>query len=689
MLREIPSDHLRPDLGRRALEKWARSRRAAERRGDADRHLRHHRHPATVSDSSAKADGTLRLARWRRFGSTAFKADAPGLLELLGWDPTGAFLHVRSGGSLWVERWDVRTGERLPPTDLREGVDLAPGAACPFATTYDGDGVNTVVAELWNLRVGARVATLEGTGAFGPFAAPADGRFVVTGFPYVRVRALPGGEIVCSMEGQVPIAVSPDGSLLASRGSDRDYRSLRVARPNGTIVTVLEFARFDRPSALAFGPDGYRLVIGFCDGWVVCRDLAAQSHLWSARPFADPDDLPYDVRRFVFDDDPAPQPVFTVAAAPDGAGFFALDAGHRLCAISAEGEVRWRSSLRRGEPGPTAVVTAHWPLLPSPDGARLAVLVGGHLPRVFDAATGAELTPVEGHRGGVTALAFSPDGALLASGGDDGDVRVYDLAHDDTAWVLEADADGANGAEFTRDGRALRTTGRDGHVRRWSLATGSEEAYWKAGDSAVDAVGARDDARLLVVSAGRVELWSDETDTRVRWTRPIRRASRIEVAFSDGEELVLLASFGGPEDEEWEIATLDASTGRRRGARRVTPGRLIGLRPTDDGPLSISVAGERLAAREEFGARRELMAREASGEFWVVGASADGRLLALSDGGDVELWSLAPTARCVERVRAVEPFDRVTRLALSPDGALVAVGTACGVVTVYAREAVA
>lgn len=61
----------------------------------------------------------------------------------------------------------------------------------------------------------------------------------------------------------------------------------------------------------------------------------------------------------------------------------------------------------------------------SPDGHWVALGCKDGVVRLLAAATGAEVLALKGHKGPVTAVAFSRDGRLLASGGDDGTIHVW------------------------------------------------------------------------------------------------------------------------------------------------------------------------------------------------------------------------------------------------------------------------
>ena len=64
----------------------------------------------------------------------------------------------------------------------------------------------------------------------------------------------------------------------------------------------------------------------------------------------------------------------------------------------------------------------------SPDGTRVVTASDDGTARIWDAASGEELTPLRGHSGWVVSAAFSPDGTRVVTASYDGTARIWDAA---------------------------------------------------------------------------------------------------------------------------------------------------------------------------------------------------------------------------------------------------------------------
>ena len=101
----------------------------------------------------------------------------------------------------------------------------------------------------------------------------------------------------------------------------------------------------------------------------------------------------------------------------------------------------------------------------SPDGQRLAAVVGDGSVHLWDVRSGRPHLALRGHAGPVTSLAFSPDGARLVSGSTDGTVKVWDAALGQEILTLRGHTAPVRSVAF--DGRRIISAGEDQTLRIW------------------------------------------------------------------------------------------------------------------------------------------------------------------------------------------------------------------------------
>ncbi len=623
-------------------------------------------------------EAPYRIELRRVFGSPAFKHGRS--LSLLAWSPDEASLllldHDQRGR---LHRWDARLGRSVETTEVsprpaKEGHRLGASGAVVRAATRDR--VDPAAIELWDLARPGFLGVLTADGVARRLEVSWDGRVVVVARGDGRsvARALPGGERLVEASGW-PLAVSPDGSAFVTTGS-RGARQMEVWSTRGApVVTLGPPLAFGVDRAL-FSGDGRTVLLWDIDGSVRCYEPGSADPLWTARPHR--------------------SEIIALARSPDGATYFTLCKDQRLCAITARGELRW------------AVALAPWrdhrcaaQIVPSPSGSLVAVNETDRTLRVFDAATGAERSVIDGHLGKVRCVAVSPDGRLVASGGDDCHVRVNDVAAGDTLWVLEAANvaewywAGVWSVEFLRDRHSLITCAAGGGVRRWGLARGFEEGAFASGLYPSATRSAPDGSSVLALFFyGGLQRWSEGAGGP-DWTLP--RVLRSDRPYDMPDVDVCRGAAYGP-DASWVVAvrgpspsrveTLDALTGERIGEPAVLRGRFVELAETDAGPVSVAADGDELVLTEEWGERRERVVREPTEQLRHARLSADRRWLVVASRQHVSAWDLArPTARLAGRIDLAPLDDALTALALSLDGAVVAIGTRRGCVLTFALDA--
>src|SRR5438105_15010218 len=79
-----------------------------------------------------------------------------------------------------------------------------------------------------------------------------------------------------------------------------------------------------------------------------------------------------------------------------------------------------------------------------------------------------------GHVDEVRAVAFSPDNKILASGSVDNTVRLWDVATGIELSTLPGHVGGVYSVGFSPDGSILATAGADQAIRLWDVGSGKE-----------------------------------------------------------------------------------------------------------------------------------------------------------------------------------------------------------------------
>ncbi len=371
------------------------------------------------------------------------------------------------------------------------------GGVAAIAFSPDGTTLATAsydhTVRLWEVATGAQIATLTGhsdwvtTVAFSP-----DGTTLATASDDTTVRLwqVATGAQIATLTGHdrlaAAVAFSPDGTTLATASYDTTVRLWRVA--TGRRVATLT-GHDDCVCALAFSPDGTTLATASDDTtvrlWKIAtrRLVATLGHDFSAA---------------------------AVAYSPDGTTLAtASDTTARLWLITPSRRIRRLAILDHDE-GVGGVAF-------SPDGATLATAGDDARGRLWNAATGQQLTSLSGHNRKVTAVTFSPDGTTLASASDDRTVRLWQMATGQQVATPTGHDDRVTAVVFSPDGTTLASASDDRTVRLWDAATGQQLTSLSGHSRRVTAVtfSPGGDTMITGNANGTVRLWEASAEAHL------------------------------------------------------------------------------------------------------------------------------------------------------------------------------
>jgi len=445
------------------------------------------------------------------------------------------------------------------------------------------------------------------------------------------------------------VAVAPDGSWLASGGSDGTLRIWDVA--TGRERVPLAAAR--DVTAVAVAPDGSWLVSGGSDGTVRIWDVATSRE------------------RATLTDQAGR--VTAVAVAPDSA-WLAVGGGDGTVRIWDVATSREQATLA-GHVGPVMALAV------APDGSWLASGGRDRKVRIWDLSNGQERAALAGHIGRVTALAVAPDGSWLASGGEDGTVRIWNMATGQQRAALTGHANWVEAVAVAPDGSWLASGGRDGTARIWDLPIGQARTTLirHLGSVTALATAANDSWLVSGGASGMIQLW--DVANGHPWGALIPEPDylyRVE-AVAVAPDASWLASGG----DDGMVRIWDVDTGEEQ-ATLVTepdhPHRVVALAVAPDGSWLASGSWDGLRIWDVIPGQERIARIGGTEIVTAVGVAPDGSWLASGGWHGLRIWD-SVTGR--QRATLVGNSSYIEAVAVAPDGSWLASGGVDGMVRIW------
>ncbi|PYQ57430.1 MAG: hypothetical protein DMF53_22705, partial [Acidobacteria bacterium] len=326
-------------------------------------------------------------------------------------------------------------------------------------------------------------------------------------------------------------------------------------------------------------------------------------------------------------------------------------------------------SLQAFLPGHKGLVTA---VAYSPDGSTFAT-AGRDKIFLWEAATGKRLDPpLVGHSGRILGLAFK-DRSTLASCGDDQTIQIWQVgSHQRLQAPQKVDLKLSNLA-FSPDGSLLAAiSGKS--IYLWDYPSLRLRDKTLSHASWVSSLAFRRDGVLASSSGDTITLWNPALGTKISSFSAPRDGKAHQIlalAFSPRAGSQVLASAG----EDGTVRLWNSTTGEPLGE----PGEAHGDMVTS---LAFSQDGRRLASagrdhvihlwdveKEQWDSSNRHPVQTLLGQgraIWALAFGADGHLVSGGDEGAVVLWNLAAPSRFIAKARGVT--GEIDSVVFSPNG---------------------
>jgi WD40 repeat protein len=436
---------------------------------DETRSLQSDTHDLAISEDGRRlaAAGRDAVKAWDlASGKELFHLTTKGLVPgTLRFSSDGERLAFSTGP---LQVWDIASHKRVLSLDGTEKLVMSSNGQRIARPT----GQST---EIWDVATSTKLAVLETTAT--PVLFTPDGGYLVLQASEHGILVWHAGQkeptkLKYAGNGVAPLAISPDGSLLAlaesppPNGKLLDNAPMKISgkfvdnRPRNLRVwkvvkneELCQFKERDPFQVVEFSQDGRRLLLGGVTS-VQVWDMTEAKEIFH---------LPYK-RQFVRIQG---NPYWT---GPQNPAALSPDSHYLVLGFTEDKTVRvWdldRRVLGHQFIGHTDSITQ---VVFSPDGQRLATASADKRVKVWDHVTGKEPLTLQGHLEAVKKIQFSPDGLWLASTSGH-ELKAWSTAGAKVVFRLDGRA---SEVQFSSDGARL-VSASGGNLSVWDAATANQ-----------------------------------------------------------------------------------------------------------------------------------------------------------------------------------------------------------------------
>ena len=354
-------------------------------------------------------EGIIRIRDVETRQEIAMLTENLGLPKSVLFSPDGIFLV--SGCSAAVRLWEVESEKEVAMLSYSANIDslsFSPDSKLLASSHWD------YAVRLWDVEMKGEIGALRGydvsSVAFNP-----DGKLLAVGDGKdgnIRLWDVAQRKEVDVLKGHThhvwSVSFSPDGSLLASGGSDATVRLWDVEQRK-EIATLKGHEANNWVESVSFSPDGNLLASGSTDSTVRIWDVKERKEIAALHAIG--------------------SSVSSVSFSPDGK---LLASGDGWKAIRLW-DVETKETIANLHGHDDCLTSVSF----SPDGKFLASGSKDKTVRLWDVEKKQEIAVLGNHMDYVFSVCFSPDGKWLASGSRDGTVLLWEVNIEVPGWSAE------------------------------------------------------------------------------------------------------------------------------------------------------------------------------------------------------------------------------------------------------------